>query len=109
MKDKFKLIKKACWYSISSITDPTLKVATQFFANKVMRKCHIHEVPALVVLLAAQCTEGVQFNCAHYLCSEFLTNIREHMTRVRLSIIYGCYYKLCWLHGSYQRIVSFLQ
>lgn len=28
MKDKFKLVKKPCGYSITSITDPTVKVAT---------------------------------------------------------------------------------
>ena len=35
------------------------------------------EVPALVVVLAMQCTEGVQFNWADYLCRQFLENCRE--------------------------------
>ena len=42
-----------------------------------MRKCHADEVPAPVVALAAQCTEGVQFNQVNYLCGEFLANYRE--------------------------------
>ena len=39
MKDKFKLAKKLCGYSISSITNPTVKVATQILVGKIMRKC----------------------------------------------------------------------
>ena len=76
MKDKFKLSKKLCSYSISSITDPAVKVATQIFAGNIMRKCRANEVSALVVSLAAQCAEGIQFNWAQYLCSEFLVNCR---------------------------------
>jgi len=37
----------------------------------------MNEVPALVVVLAAQCAEGVHFNLANYLCSEFHANCRE--------------------------------
>lgn len=42
-----------------------------------MRKCHVDEVPMPVISLAAQCTEGVQFNWKNYLCCEFLANCRE--------------------------------
>jgi len=62
MKEKFKLVKKPHGYAISSICDPTVKVTTQILEWKVMRKCRANEVLALVVTLAAQCTEGVQFN-----------------------------------------------
>ena len=34
MKDKFKLVKELHGYSISSITDPVIKVATQILARK---------------------------------------------------------------------------
>ena len=44
MKDKFKLANKSHGYSISSITDPTIKVATQIMAGKIMRKFHADEV-----------------------------------------------------------------
>jgi len=36
MKEKFKLLKKLCGYTISSIYDPMVKVATQLLAGKVM-------------------------------------------------------------------------
>lgn len=62
MKDKFKLVKKARRHSISSIIHPKVKVATQILAGKVMSKCHPNEVSAPVVLLAAQCVGGIQFN-----------------------------------------------
>lgn len=62
MKEKFKLVKKLRRYAISNIYDPTVKVAKQILAGKVMRKCHVDEVPVLVIALAAQCTEGVEFN-----------------------------------------------
>lgn len=51
MKDKFKIVKKQCRYSISSIIDPTVKVATLILARKVLSKCHKNEVSAPVVLL----------------------------------------------------------
>lgn len=38
MKNKFKLMKKRRGYSISSICDPAVKVATQILARKFMRK-----------------------------------------------------------------------
>jgi len=77
MKDKFKLVKKSCGYSISSIMDPAMKVVTKILARKVMRKCRVDEVPVPVVSLAAQCVEGLQVNWAHYLCSELLSDYRE--------------------------------
>lgn len=77
IKDKFKLVKKLCGYSISIITDPIVKVDTQILVGKIMRKCRIDEVRTLDVSLAAQCTEGIQLNWARYLCSEFLVNCRE--------------------------------
>ena len=64
MKDKFKLVKKPHKYSISSITDFTVKVATQILAGKIMRKFCANEVSAPLVSLAAQCPEGVQFKWA---------------------------------------------
>lgn len=42
-----------------------------------MRKCRADEVPASMVALAAQCAEGVQFNCANYLCGKFLADCHE--------------------------------
>jgi len=77
MKDKFKLVKKSHRYSICSISDLAIKVATHILAGKVMRKCHADEVPIHVIALATQCIEGVQCNWAHYLCNEFLVNCCE--------------------------------
>ena len=59
MKEKLKLVNKFWGYAISSIYDPAVKVAKQILAGKIMRKCRADEVLALVVTLAAQCTEGV--------------------------------------------------
>jgi len=62
MKEKFKMMKKWRGYAISSICNPTMKVATQILSWKVMRKCCVDEVPASIIALAQQCTEGVQLN-----------------------------------------------
>jgi len=62
MKEKFKLVKNPCGYAISSIYDPAIKVVMPILASKVMRKCLTDELSALVIALAAQCTEGFQFN-----------------------------------------------
>lgn len=62
MKKKFELIKKLHGYSITSINGPAIKISTQILAGKVMRKCCADEVLALVISLAAQCLEGLQFN-----------------------------------------------
>jgi len=59
MNDKFKLVKKSCMYSITSITDPVVKISMKILAGKVLRKCRTDKVPAPVVSLAAQCVEGV--------------------------------------------------
>lgn len=63
MKTKYKLEKKKKrGYTISTIKDKGVDIATQILAGKVMRKCHADEVPASVVALAEQCAKGVQFN-----------------------------------------------
>jgi len=53
MKDKFKLVKKPCKYSINSIIDPAIRVSKQILVVKVMRKSHANKVLAPMVLLAA--------------------------------------------------------
>jgi len=77
MKAKFRLEKKKRGYAISSINNKAVRVATQILVGKVMRKCRMDEVPALMVAFATQCVEGVQFNWSEYLCKEFLENFRE--------------------------------
>jgi len=77
MKEKFKLVKKLHGYAISSICDPTMMVAMQILAGKVMWKCCIDEVLTPVVMLAQQCVEGVQFSWSNYLHGEFLASCRE--------------------------------
>ena len=62
MKKKFGLVKMSCGYAITSISDPTVKVATYILVGKVMRKCHSDEVPMLIMALTTQCMEGVQFS-----------------------------------------------
>lgn len=53
MKEKCRLVKEPRGYAISSIYDPTVKVATQILVGKVMRKCHADEMLVPVVALAA--------------------------------------------------------
>lgn len=53
MRDKLKLVKKPCGYSITRISDPTVKVGTQILAEKFMRKCHTDEVSTPLVSLEA--------------------------------------------------------
>lgn len=77
MKEKLKLVEKPQVYSILSIYNPAVKVVMQILVGKVMRKCHIDEVPTLVITLVAQCVEGVHFNWVFYLCSEFLMNYNK--------------------------------
>lgn len=53
IKEKFKLMKKPRGYAIWSICDLAIKVAMQILAGKVMRKCHVDEVPTPIVALIA--------------------------------------------------------
>ena len=59
MKKKYKLEKKKRGYTISSIKEKVVHMATQILVGKVMRKCCTDEVPTLVVALAEQCMEGI--------------------------------------------------
>ena len=43
----------------------------------MMRKCQVVTVPAYVIQLADHCEKEVFFNWSHFLCSEFLENVRE--------------------------------
>ena len=52
MKAKYKLEKKKRGYTITSIKDKWVCVATQLLTDKVMRKPCTDEVPAPVVALA---------------------------------------------------------
>lgn len=59
MKKEFSLVKTPCGYSITSINEPTVQIATQILARKVMRKCCAGKVLAPMVSLVVQCTKGV--------------------------------------------------
>lgn len=95
MKKKFKLENKKRGYAISSINNPTVKIAIQILVGKVMQKFCVDEVLAPVITMAAQCMEGFQFNWVNYLCIEFLANYHEaqeqgktfHYTWLLLSIV----------------------
>ena len=77
MKNTYKLVKKVQGYSIMSISNPLVWLATQILIGMVMWKCCMDEVLAPVMALMAQCAEGVQFNWVNYLCGEFLANYHE--------------------------------
>lgn len=55
MKAKYKLEKWKRGYVIASIKDRGVRVVTQLLASKLMRKCHVDEVPASVIALAGKC------------------------------------------------------
>jgi hypothetical protein len=58
-----------------------------------MRKCREDEVPAPVIQLAAQCSQGVQFNWVGYLCQEFLDDCRMRPRKMgNPSIMHGCFF-----------------
>lgn len=61
-KKKYKLEKKKSGYAISSIKEKVVRVVTQILVGKVMCKCRVDELHAVVVALVEQCIEGVQFN-----------------------------------------------
>ena len=52
MKKKYKLKKKKKGYTISSSNNKAVRVVTQILVGKLMQKCHMNEVPTLVVALA---------------------------------------------------------
>ena len=64
MKFKYKLDKDKKGYAIASIKDQGVCVTTQLLAGKLIRKCHVDEVPASIIALVEQCVEAVQFNWA---------------------------------------------
>ena len=77
MKKKIELIKKPHGYSITSINNPAVKIATKILARKVMRKCRANEVPAPVVTIVANCAEGYTYNWADYITKEFLEDVLD--------------------------------
>lgn len=52
MNRDYGLMKKSQGYSILSIIDLKIQLATQVLVGKVMRKCHMNEVLVPVVSLA---------------------------------------------------------
>jgi len=52
MKKKFDVVKKLCRYSVTSINDPTVQIATQILSSTFMRKCHADEVLVPIISLA---------------------------------------------------------
>lgn len=77
MKAKYKMEKRKQGYLIASMKDQGVHIATHMLVGKLMRKFYIDELPVSIIALSEQCTEGVQFNWAQFLCNEFLTNCRE--------------------------------
>jgi len=77
MKKKYSYKKKQRGYAISSIQDEGMCIATQLLAGKLIRKCCSDEVPTMVIALAEQSAEGVQFNTVQFLYEEFLTICKE--------------------------------
>jgi len=51
MKKKYQLVKKKRGYTISSIKDKAIHVATQILVEKVMHKFRADEVATLVIVL----------------------------------------------------------
>jgi len=59
MKNKYELIKGKMGYDINSIDDQAVFFTAHIVDRNIIRKCHTNEVPASMVYLAAQCTNGV--------------------------------------------------
>ena len=77
MKECFGLTKGKCGYHTFTIQEQNIRFAAEFLACKIMRKCRPTEVPALVIRIAINCTEGYSYNWAVYVAKEFLEDARD--------------------------------
>jgi hypothetical protein len=72
MNKKYGTNKGTRGIIIKRINDATTQLGMKLLACKMLRKCRREEVPARVVAVAAQCTEGTSMRWEPYLLNLFL-------------------------------------
>jgi hypothetical protein len=77
MKKKYDTARGTRGIIIKWINNPTTQLGIKILACKFLRKCHKDEVPAGVIAIAAQCTEGTFVRWAPYLLNLFQMDCRD--------------------------------
>jgi hypothetical protein len=77
IKEKYGTYRGACGIDVASITDDTIRFATQVLACKLLRKCHKDQVPMGAIVATEKCVAGVMMNWSTFLVNQFLMDYRE--------------------------------
>ena len=77
MKERFSLTKGKRGYHTSVIQHHNIRFVVELLACKLMRKCRPYEVPAPVIRIAANCTEGYSYKWEAYIVKEFLEDAHD--------------------------------
>jgi len=101
MKKEYHLLKKSREYSVTSIIGQEVQFFAHILVGKVMRKSHVEKLLAPIVSLTAQCSKGVQFNWAQYLCEEFLENFCEVQEETK-----ALHYTWLHINCAYHMVIS---
>jgi hypothetical protein len=72
MKKKYGNDKGKRGIIIKRINDAATQLGMKILGYKLLRKCHREEVPAGVLAVATQCTEGTSVSWAPYLLNFLL-------------------------------------
>ena len=77
MKECFGLTKGKRGYQTSTIRHENIHFTAELLACKLMWKCRLNEVSALIVSIAANCAKGYSYNWAAYIAKEFLEDVHD--------------------------------
>jgi hypothetical protein len=77
MKKKYGIARGMRGIIIKWINNETTQLGTKTLAYKLLRKCRREEVPAGVIVVAAQCAEGTSISWAPYLLNLFLEDCKD--------------------------------
>ena len=75
MKERFRLTKGKRGYQTSTIQHQNIRFVVYLLACKIMWKCRPNEVPAPIVSIALNCSEGYSYKWAEYIAKEFLKDV----------------------------------
>jgi hypothetical protein len=77
MKNKYGTSRGTRGIIIKWINKEMTQLGAKILAYKLLRKCHKDEVPAKVITVAAQCTEGTFVRWVPYLLNLFLVDYKD--------------------------------
>ena len=83
MKERFGLTKGKRGYQTSTIRHQNIHFTAELLACKLMQKCRPNEVPAPIVSIALNCSEGYSYKWAEYIAKEFLEDVRDAQEKGR--------------------------